>query len=306
MVNRNSKTFRFTWLDCIVLPLLLFVGYGCSENAFLRGTVYDISGEQLPGVVVRVVGTDYEGLSNALGNYYFRAASGNLVLEFCKTGYAPVRKPISVTSLGFTNVEDVKLWPLPASEGVFAFINFKYHQADHPRVNRYLIKNGGVGYGTPVEATLRIPFTPPEEDPAKNPPSLIAYKMPKYDAHLHKLKKVEAAPFPISSSGKAERPPKEVQYNLKVWVADEPIPLSSRFIDETEQFLMELVPSVPLEAGVYAVHWRALEGYDSIDPRIFLFDYYSEEPLEKLEGELAEKEKETVTSESKHQPKKKT
>ena len=163
---------------CIVLT-------GCVQSAFLRGTVEDISGEELPGAVVRVSGTEYEGLSNANGHYGFRTVSGTLDVVFLKTGYTSVHKQVVVPSLGVLDVDAVQLWPLPVGEGVYAFQQNKYTQTDHPRVNGYRLQDAGIAYGTPVEPSLVLRYVDPETDPEGNPPRLYAHRLPAYDARQH-------------------------------------------------------------------------------------------------------------------------
>lgn len=266
---------------------------GCMQNAFLRGRVYDVSGQELPGVVVRVIGTEYEGLSNGNGIYSLRSASGELELEFAKTGYAPVRQTVSVPSLGIFDIEPVQLWPIPVGEGVYTFENFRYRQTDHPRVNRYNIQDAGFAYGTPVEPSLEITYADPKESPDRNPPPLIAHKMSPYDARLHKLRKVNAAMAHTGAVGRGDKSKRDIQYTEEVWIADEAIQITTRPLDEPERLLLEMRATRPLTPGVYAIHWGALEGYDSIDPRVFLF-----EVIEPVTENVQEADEDEKTSES--------
>ena len=61
--------------------------------------------------------------------------------------------------------------------------------------------------------------------------------------------------------------------------------MHSKVLDEPEKLLVELKATAPLEPGVYAIHWGALEGYDSIDPRIFMFALKAPAPEDEGEGE---------------------
>ncbi len=261
---------------------------GCAQNAFVRGQVTDVSGQELPGVVVRVVGTGYEGLSNANGRYSFRTISGTLDVEFLKTGYTAVHRQVAVPSLGMVDIETVQLWPLPVGEGIYSFEQHRYQQADHPRVNRYRVQDAGIAYGTPVEPTLTITHMDPEIEPNKNPPRFYSHKLPAYDARLHKLRKVKAAMAQTGSVTQSDKSRKNIQYNEEIWIPEEAIPLLSCPVDEPEHLLLELRPSQPLAPGVYAIHWGALDGYDGIDHRAFLFSIVEPESEDSEEGEEEE------------------
>jgi hypothetical protein len=276
----------------------LFFSTGCTQNAFLRGLVSDISGEELPGVIVRVVDTEYEGLSNANGVYSFRAGSGSLQLEFSKTGYTSAYKSVEVPSLGVIDIDTVQLWPVPISEGVYVFQNYRYSQMEHPRVNRYNVQDAGFAYGTPVEPGLTISSLEIEPGTDVKLPRLLAYKMPTYDVHLHKLKKVKALIAQAGAGGRGEKARKEIPYDEEVWIPDEPIQLISLPVDEPSRLLMVLRPVEPLAQGVYAIHWRSLEGYDGIDPRAFLFAVSEVVPGTEGEGEKEGEEEEKHKSNS--------
>lgn len=257
---------------CVIVGLsVIGLAAGCTQTVRLRGVTQDISGQALPGVVVRVAGTDHEALSTATGRYTLRTGPAELHLEFFKTGYTPAQLTVSATAAGTAEVEPVQLWPLPIGEGVYLFKNFRYLQADHPRVNRYRVQDKGVVFGTPVEPALVIEWADPGESPDMNPPLLIAHKLPAYDARLHRLQRVDAAPAPVVGMQRGEQTSQPIQYTETAWIADEPVPLMMRPIDEPERLLVELRAGRALAPGAYAIHWGALEGYDSIDPRVFLF-----------------------------------
>ena len=312
MEDSRKRDFRW-WspLWAIWCILCCLFTSGCMQNAFLRGSVTDVSGEELPGAVVRVKGTGYEGLSNGNGRYSFRLLSGTVEIEFAKTGYTLAHRTVTVPSFGILDLEPVQLWPLPVGEGVYTFENFQYSQTDHPRVNRYTVQNAGIAYGTPVEPGLKIDYVDPATNPEANPPRLITHKMPAYDAHLNKLRKVKAAIVQTGSGSAAGKKGKEIQYNEEVWIAGEAIPLFSQPLDEPERQLLELRAAQPLSPGVYAVHWGALEGFDSIDPRAFLFSVVNKDEAsqegegESQEGEI-EADKPKKTSNKKAKSSKKT
>lgn len=296
--------FKYAW-GGIALCVLLS---GCMQNALLRGKVNDISGQELPGVVVRVTGSSYEGLSNANGDYSFRVASGNLEIDFAKTGYAPVHMSVTVPSLGILDLEPVRLWPLPVAEGVYTFINFRYQATERPRVNRYIVKDKGFAFGTPVEPGVTIDYADPKACPEENPPRLIAHKMPAYDAHLCRLQKVKASLAQTGLLSTNDKKNEKIPYNEDIWIAAESIPLISKPLDEPERQLLELRPTQALEPGAYAIHWGALDGYDGIDHRAFLFSIVektSENPENEGETEADQPSgKDTAKKESKTEQKK--
>ena len=283
MMDKMDTSLRLFWPVVLTVCLL---AVGCTQTVRLRGQTTDISGQALPGVVVRVAGTDSEALSTVTGHYSLRAAPAELHLEFFKTGYTPVHITVSTLTTGAVEIAPVSLWPLPMGEGVFLFQHFRYHQADHPRVNRYRVENMGIVFGTTVEPQLAIDWVDPDETPAMNPPLLIAHKLPPYDARMHKLQQVKAAPAPLAGMSVDAPPAKQPQYTETVWIAEEPVPLRARPIDEPEKLLVELRAAQALAPGAYAIHWGALEGYDSIDPRVFLFTMVpAPEPETPSEGE---------------------
>lgn len=274
----------FIYFGAIFMVLVLFPACEYMHKVYLQGEVRDVSGQSLPGVVVKVRGTEYEDLSNGLGRYFFGAVTGNLELEFMKTGYAPARIEITVDSLGRVEVPSVALWPLPVGEGVYYCKAYQFHAATRPRPNRYQVKEMGERWGTPVNTELILPWPDPETQEAENPPLMIGHKVPAYDARMHKMQQVNAAL--IRSQARPQIEPDnetDMQYPEEIWIAEQSIPIHSRVLDEPEKLLVELKAGIPLEPGVYAIHWGALEGYDSIDPRIFMFALV--EPASEIEGE---------------------
>lgn len=254
------------------------------HKVYVRGEVTDISGQALPGVVVRVKGTDFEALTNARGRYSLGATTGLLQLDFLKTGYTPAQMEITVESLGRTEASSVTLWNLPVGEGVYFFENYRYYEASHPRPNRYIVKDMGSVWGTPVNPELIIPWYDPKSDSGKNPPYMIGHKVSAYDGRMHKMQRVNAAV--MQTSRPQSIPPvqsEEIEYPEEIWIAEKTLALHTTVLDEPGKLLVELRAGDTLEPGVYAIHWGALEGYDSIEPRIFMF--HLKDPAEDIEGE---------------------
>jgi hypothetical protein len=286
-----KKYTNYTSLICVAVVLLTGCGY--MHKVYLRGQVSDVSGQALPGVSVRIAGTELEALTSAIGQYSLGATTGSLQLEFFKTGYAPARLDVTVETLGRTEVAAVSLWPLPISEGVYFYKSYRYFPTNHPRPNRYKVKDIGNALGTPVTPDLIIPWVDAESEPASNPPCMIGYKVPAYDARMHRLQRVNAALIQTAGKGNVEATGEgEIQYPEEVWIAETPVPLRSNVLDEPEKLLVELGAVSPLIPGIYAIHWGALKGYDSIEPRIFIFELKApEEATEEANEEDSEEEK---------------
>lgn len=282
---KTQSLFARPYTDALLCVTLCIVLFGCGQTSRIKGITTDVSGAELPGVVIRVVGTAHEGFSNANGAYSFRSLPGELELEISKTGYAPVHRSITAPSLGVFNMDPIQLWPLPPAEGVYTFYRYHYEATERPRANRYLVENEGIAFGTPVEPGIVIPYADPKSNPELNPPRLIAHRMPVYDARFCRLRKVKATAAQSTSVKAKDNKNKKLSYTEDVWVADESIPLISTPLDEPERLLMELCPTMPLEPGAYAIHWGALDGYDSIDHRAFLFSVIEENEEEDKENE---------------------
>jgi len=277
---------RCIYIGAIFMTLVLFSSCDYMHKVYLQGEVTDVSGQRLPGAVVKVRGTEFEDLTNGVGRYFFGVTTGNLQLEFVKTGYTPGRMEITVDSLGRVEAPTIALWPLPVGEGVYYCKNYRYYEAARPRPNRYQVKDMGEMWGTPVNPDLIIPWTDPETHTEGNPPFMIGHKMPAYDARMHKMQKVKAALIQTQVRQHVETDKKqEMQYPEEIWIAEQIIAIYSRVLDEQEKLLVELKATSPLEPGVYAIHWGALEGYDSIDPRIFMFELQAPTPEVEEEGE---------------------
>lgn len=271
-------------IGLLCVAAVLLTGCDYMHKVYLRGQVTDVSGQSLPGVVVRVAGTEFEALSTGVGQYSLGATTGILQLEFYKTGYAPAQLEVAVESLGRMDLPVVSLWPLPISEGVYFCENYRYFQTNHPRPNRYKVKDMGNALGTPVNPDLVIPWVDAGLAPKANPPCIIGHKVPVYDARMHRMQRVNAALIQTAGKGGIEATPDgEMQYPEEIWIAEKPVPMRSHVLDEPQKLLVELRTTYPLEPGVYAIHWGALDGYDSVDPRVFIFELRA--PLGEGEGE---------------------
>ncbi len=275
---------RHLYIGTLLVAAFFLSSCDYMHKVYVRGEITDISGQALPGVVVRVRGTDFETLSNARGLYSLGATTGTLQLDFLKTGYTPAQLEITVESLGRTEAPTVMLWNLPVSEGVYFYENYRYYETNHPRPNHYAVKDMGNVWGTPVNPELVIPWRGPQSDFGENPPCMIGHKVSAYDGRMHKMQRVNAAVMQTSRPQSIESETSEkIEYPEEIWIAEKSLALHTNVLDEPGKLLVELRAAAPLEPGVYAIHWGALEGYDSIEPRIFMF--HLKDPAEDIEGE---------------------
>lgn len=238
---------------------------GCSRSA-IEGTVVDVQGEALPGVAVGVAGADNQVLTDGCGHYVLPFDPGELHLEFLKAGYTPGRLDVAVSETRRVDAATVVLWRLPLSQGVYLFEDHAYRQIGAAEPKRY--RKGG-------NALLFGAQKTPEVDTIDPTPLILAYKMPHYDVAFCHMEQVEVSlPESIDDS-----------YTVAVWVRGESLSVTLDPIDEPDATLVEIALSRPLEPGVYGVHWGALDGHSTTDPRVFLFRVVEPQPPGEGEGE---------------------
>jgi hypothetical protein len=239
------------------LVLLLAAGLvSCNRaelvgGAEIRGAVVDIRGEPVPGVVVSLSDPLTQCLTDGLGQYSLRTEPGRVELHFMKTGYTSGTMAIEETGLGTVIARPLSLWCLPQTAGLFLFEDYSYRRAAALKPRAYVESKDRVIYG--VGKLTGIIETQAAQ------PLLLCYKMPSYDAKLCRLAATRAAT--PDSPGLEE----------DVWVFSESAPLAMAPVDEPERLLWEVRLMGPLEPGIYALHWGALDGYTTTDERIFVF-----------------------------------
>lgn len=242
---------------------------GCNA-AVIEGTVCDIKGEALPGVVVSVEGRDVQALTSVLGEYRLRVAPGRLLLTFSKTGYTPGQCELDVESPRRIQAQTMTLWCLPPGNGVFLYEDYRYRPTRAIEREGFLTQEGRLLYGTTKYDPDR-----PDGAPTHNPqPALLCYYMPREGVQLHRLERTEV----VLEDARAGTP-------VKVWVPIEAHPVSLVSVDEPEGLLQQVRITDPLEPGVYAVHWGAFEGGARHDPRIFVFTVKKSDALPAADGD---------------------
>jgi len=98
------KAKLYTYLSVLFL-LLLSVSNGYAQDVQVRGTVYDETGQPLPGATILVKGTT-KGTTSDLDGKYSISSTANGTLVFSFIGYNPIDKEI-----GNQSIIDVNLTP---------------------------------------------------------------------------------------------------------------------------------------------------------------------------------------------------
>lgn len=232
---------------CLVLVLS---SPACSRNA-VQGIVRDTRGDPLPGVVVQVAGGDPQALSDARGHYRLTLPPGDVRLEFSKTGYAPAELAVYSRQRGVTAAGELRMWKLPMSPGVYLLEDFRYRQMSWVIPRQFYMADETVAYGTRSDPSPAI---------LSSEPVIICYHTPRYDARLTRLVRAQATQA-ASKTG-----------DFEVWTAGGTIVADLVPVDQPQGTLRRLRIDRPLEPGAYAVHWGALEGYTTLESRVYMFE----------------------------------
>ncbi len=245
---------------------------GCNPT-YVSGRVLNTSGETLPGVTVSLAGADNEVLTGVLGEYRLQGTPGEHELAFAKSGYAPARLAIDFPGAGGAEAEPVTLWQLPSKAGVYIFEAGRYLELAR--------ETPGVFVLAPGEKVHAIQRPPRLATDASNP-FIVCYATPRHDVRLSRLDQADAM---LGMNPESKIP---------VWIAAGTMGATLRSIDEPGGMLLRLDLDRPLEPGVYAVHWGAMDGRTTLDDRAFLFEVTGPMeppgPLESIEPEGAEME----------------
>jgi len=236
-------------------PMVTIAGDQVDDQGRPVPAVVDVKGDALPGVAVAVKGTEHQAVTDALGQYRLRCRPGDITLAFIKTDYTPGRLELEVDEPRTVEPAAVTLWPLPPYKGVYLFKDFRYRQTTKTEPKPYKNEDGTPLFGTKVAPEVRT--TRPE-------PLLIGYKLPSYDVRLARLRDQEASPLGTAGQG-------DNAFRESIWAPAGAIGVMANPIDEVDRLLLQFQPAEPLEPGVYALHYGALNGYTSTDPFIYLF-----------------------------------
>lgn len=259
------------WLITVGILLLMSA---CEKQVGVSGQVKDIQGNTLPAVAVTVENTGdqlqpgdpVQTVTNGVGRYKLRCLPGRVNLNFVKTGYTTGRMTVNTDKNRTLELRDMVLWPMPALKGVYRFDNFRYEAATATEPEQYRHKDGRLVFGTKIPPQLVVPAPAEVDGMMQWPVLLMAYKLPPYDAKLHRLEKSTVYPW------RNDREASEQDIEEIAWIRGDAIKLMTAPVDKPQRLLLELQPVRLLEPGRYAVHWGALEGYEEIDGRIFIFE----------------------------------
>ncbi len=268
-----------------VWALALFLA-GCSPKVGVQGLVYNIEGEPLPGVSVRVEQLGAFGVSNGNGVFGKRPNTlalppGTWELAYFKTGFTTVRQTITTGEGRTFEAPPVQLWPLPSAKGVYALEGLRYDTFTRVSPERYLRENNTPVFGVKLTPELKL---------AVAPSMIISHRMATYDWQLSRLEEVTVLREGFEAPAPGEAPKEDADSRTEtIWAASVRLPIQVAAIDEPEQQLWRITPSVELGPGRYAVHWGALDGDPGTEPSAYLLQITDPnappEPMEAAEAE---------------------
>ena len=238
----------------LLLASVLAASSGCSRKA-LEGVVVTVRGETLPGVAVAIKGTDFQAVTDGVGQYRLPAIAGTHAITFSKTGYTPGLLELTIDQPRPVTATTVSLWPLPESKSIYLFENFRYTRTDVLTPGPWSSKRDStIIYG--VKRDIEASTTNPQ-------PMIVCYNkaMPS-EVKLSRLEQVAVEPGIGQSSDKA----------IRIWSPVEDYPVTCEAIDAPAEELRRLALQGPLPPGAYAIHWGGLTGgQTNEEQRIFCF-----------------------------------
>jgi hypothetical protein len=269
-MNKIGKLRLFLFLQ-----LCLAMSAGC-HGPQISGVVETVQGEALPGVAVRVTGTQHTALTNALGRYAVGYDPGAVTIDFMKSGYTPGVLALEAAETPPDQVVTVRLWPLPANQGVFLSENNRYYALETILPDKYTTADGAL-YGTRKELTVET----------RGPhPLLICYKLPRGSLRMTRMDRRKIA---VEEKGARKT-------DIEAWVPSDPVPVVVLPIDEPKQWLAKIELPGSLANGTYAIHWGALNGIALEEARAFLFQVNAPEATTAPDKGAADKGAADITS----------
>lgn len=269
--NRSFQASTAWFASGAVFPfwgaVLAFLVSGCSPTVGIQGAVYNIMGEPLPGVSVRVEEIGVFGVSNGNGIFGKRPNTlsvppGAWELAYFKTGFTTVRQPITTGAARTVEAPSVQLWPLPSAKGIYALEGLRYDAFTRVTPERFQLENNKPVFGVKID---------PELKRNSAPPMIISHRMATYDWQLSRLEPVTVMREGFEAIPKDEKAAEGGDSRTEtVWAPSVRLPIQVAAIDEPEQQLWRISPAVALGPGRYAVHWGALEGDPGTEPSAYL------------------------------------
>ena len=271
----------------VALMALALSTAGCAPQVGVQGQVYNIEGEPLPGVSVRVEQLGAFSVSNGSGFFGKRPNTlslppGTWELAYFKTGFTTVRQSIITGDIRTLEVPPVQLWPLPSAKGVYSLDRLTYRPFTRLTPERHLRDNNTPVFGVKLTPELKLPAAPS---------MIISHRMANYDWQLSRMEEVRVLregfePYPPGETPKEE----DLEARMEtIWATSVRLPIQTLPVDEPEQQLWRIVPSVELGPGIYAVHWGALDGDPGTEPSAYLLEIVDPNaPPEPVDAELSE------------------
>lgn len=241
----SSSSFVFlSWMLC--LCSLACCLCGCDRTS-ISGTVTDVQGVPLPGVAIIAEGAEGQTLTDSLGRYTLSAPLGVSGIRMVKDGYTSGFLALETTSNRSVAARVIALWKLPHGAGVYLVENYQF---------RSMTECDPKPFATEAGPLYAIRLVAPSEKTTELKPLMMGHKVPPYDMRLARLR-------PVKVTGP--------EGGFEVWTVETAIPVEAVPVDEPERYLVELRIVDPLKPGTYAMHWGALDGRKSAEPRAFVF-----------------------------------
>lgn len=249
--------------EAILAAVLGVMVSGCDPQVALHGLVTDINGEPLPGVAVKVSGTEAFAISNGTGIYgtlpnRLTVPPGQWQLRFIKTGFTTAELDVTTGDGRDYEVPAVALWPLPAARGIYTFSDNRYAPWTRVEPERFLRADRSPLFGTQLSPELSVDL------PIGR---IIGHKLPPYDWRMSRLEEQ-----PVLRDGVDASRVSEDEANRLIWAESVRIGVQAVPLDEPERMLWEIRPARELGPGIYAVHWGALEGDPATEASAYLIE----------------------------------
>lgn len=231
-----------------VAALGVLFSLAACERDHIDGRVTNRRGEALPGVTVAVAGTSMQDLTDGLGRYRVGTSPGAVTLLFSKSGYTSAEVALEANHRGAA--PDAMMWVLPMNAGVYVVTDRDYGETSWALPKQYYLKDGSAAFG--IELTAEV-------IESTNEPFLVTHRTPRYNAQLSRLVAEQARLTGIEEK------------SIEVWVEAGTMAAGLEPLDPADSLLQRIQIGRALEPGIYGIHWGAMEGYTTLDNRVFLF-----------------------------------
>lgn len=270
VLPRAARTLLFASLVALA---------GCDPRVAVTGEVRNVDGEPLPGVSVKAEAAQAFGVTNGNGMFGRRpnllaVPPGAWELAYIKSGFTTAYQNIETGDARTAEAPPVTLWPLPAARGVYLLEGIHYESLTRATPERYPALNGGAVYG--LNAKIR-----PEVELPEPPAFFVSHKMATYDWQLSRLETVRVLRPGVEAPASGEETDESLTESI--WAAAVRLPIETIPVDLPERLLWQIRPAVPMQPGVYAIHWGALDGDSTTEESVYLIGIQA--PEAEAEGE---------------------